>query len=70
MLNREFPITIGKVIMIWCVGFTCGAPFMYLLVNLKYGGSIVIPAINFSVMALISGIGLFFLLRRKEGPRD
>lgn len=70
MLNREFPMTIGKIILIWCVGFTCGAPFMYLLVNVKYGSSILIPAINFSLMTLISGIGLFFLIKRKEGPKD
>ena len=70
MLNRELPLTIGKIIMIWFVGFSCGAPFMYLLVNFKYGGSILIPAINFLVMIVISGMGLFFLLRKKEGHRD
>jgi len=51
--------------MIWFLGFACGAPFMNFLVNIKYGSSVIIPLINFLLMAIISGVGLFLLLKKK-----
>ncbi|MBU0996298.1 MAG: hypothetical protein KJ737_27685 [Proteobacteria bacterium] len=65
MLNQERSLTLVKIIMIWFLGFACGAPFMNFLVNIKYGSSVIIPLINFLLMAIISGVGLFLLLKKK-----
>ena len=66
MLNEERSITLIKIIMIWFLGFACGAPFMNFLVNIKYGSSVIVPLINFLLMATISGVGLFILMKKKN----
>ncbi len=65
-MNQEFTLTLKHIVIIWFIGFTCGAPFMNLLVNIKYGSSVVIPIINFLIMAGVSGAGIF-ILRKKNG---
>jgi ABC-type enterochelin transport system permease subunit len=67
MLNQERLLTIGKIIMVWFLGFACGAPFMNLILNIRYHSSVVIPLVNLVVMAAISGIGLFVLMRHTKG---
>jgi ABC-type enterochelin transport system permease subunit len=67
MLNQERLLTIGKIIMVWFLGFACGAPFMNLILNIRYHSSVVIPLVNLVVMAAISGIGLFLLMRHTKG---
>lgn len=53
--------------MVWFLGFACGAPFMNLILNIRYHSSVVIPLVNLVVMAAISGIGLFLLMRHTKG---
>lgn len=67
MLNQERLLTIGKIIMVWFLGFACGAPFMNLILNIRYHSSVVIPLVNLVLMAAISGIGLFLLMRHTKG---
>ena len=53
--------------MVWFLGFACGVPFMNLILNIRYHSSVVIPLVNLVVMAAISGIGLFLLMRHTKG---
>lgn len=66
MLNQERLLTIGKIVMVWFLGFACGAPFMNLILNVRYGSGVVVPLVNFSVMATISVAGLFLLMKNKR----
>ena len=67
MFNQKRILTIGKIIVVWFLGFTCGAPFMNLILNFKYKSGVVIPLINFAVMLVVSATGLFLLIKNKHG---
>ena len=64
-MNQELTVTLKQIIIFWFVGFATGAPFMNLLLNIKFSTSVIIPIINFLVMAGISIAGLI-MIKKKE----
>ena len=68
-MNQEFTVTLKQIVIIWFTGFATGAPFMNILLNVKYDSPVILPVINFLVMAGISGTGLFLFLK-KEAKKE
>ena len=64
-MQQGSEINVRIVLVIWFMGFATGGPLMHLLLNLKYHGPILIPAVNLAIMAGISISG-FFLLKKKR----